>query len=98
LTDKSRKRMLEVEVDMELTKKTTILFPEDLYRRLVQLAHRRGVSMGELVRSACVRQYGLVSAEDRRQAVAELAELALPVGTAEEMAIESVPEPMSDLP
>lgn len=83
---------------MELTKKTTILFPEDLYRHLVRLARRRGVSMGELVRSACVRQYGLASAEDRQRAVAELAELALPVGTAEEMAAESLPDPMRGLP
>jgi hypothetical protein len=89
--------MLHAEVDMELTRRTTILLPEDLYRHLVRLAERRGVSMGELVRSACVRQYGLGSTEDRRRAVAELAELALPVGSPEEMAAESVPDPQRGL-
>lgn len=82
---------------MELSRKTTILLPEDLYRHLVQLAERRGVSMGELVRSACARQYGLGSTEDRLRAVAEMAKLALPVGTAEEMAAESVPDPARGL-
>ena len=78
---------------MELTKKTTILFPPDLYARLKTLAERKGTSMGELVRRACEEQYSLYSAEDRVAAVRELAGFSLPVGTPEEMERESVPDP-----
>ena len=83
---------------MELSKKTTILFTEDLYERLAGLARQRRVSVGFLVRDACVNQYGLHTPEDRLDAVRELGELSLPVGTAEEMAAESVPTPEELMP
>jgi hypothetical protein len=76
---------------MELSKKTTILFPPTLHERLTRMAAIRGVSLGDLVRQACIREYGLSSPEDRLAAVRELAELDLPVGTPEQMAAESVP-------
>jgi len=82
-----------MEVDMELSKKTTILFSPELYKQLSRLAKQKGVSLGELVRSACERQYGLVSREDRLEAVRNLAVLALPVGEVREMKEESVPKP-----
>ncbi|MCL4841970.1 MAG: ribbon-helix-helix protein, CopG family [Bryobacteraceae bacterium] len=82
---------------MELSKKTTILFPPDLYRQLNQLAERRGTSVGDLVREACRRQYSLHSREERLAAVRELAALSLPVGSPEEMERESVP-PVEPLP
>lgn len=78
---------------MELSKKTTILFPPGLQERLTQLAAQRGTSLGNLVRSACEAEYGESSPEDRLAAVGELAELELPVGTPDEMAAESVPAP-----
>ncbi len=77
---------------MELTKKTTILFPPDLHERLSRLAEERGRSLGDLVREACVTQYGIVDPEVRLRAVEELATLRLPVGDAEAMERESVPE------
>jgi len=83
---------------MGLTKKTTILFPPDLHARLVHLARQRRTSLGELVRVACERQYGLASREERLAAVRDLASLNLPVGTPEEMARESVPTPEELLP
>lgn len=83
---------------MELSKKTTILFPPDLHDRLLRLARQKGTSLGDLVRSACERQYGLASPEERVAAVEALAALDLPVGTPEEMARESVPNPEDLVP
>jgi hypothetical protein len=83
---------------MELSKKTTILFPPDLHDRLVKLASERGVSLGCLVREACVAQYGHVSSEERLAAAEELSSLSLPVGEVHEMKRESVPEPEEPLP
>ena len=83
---------------MELSKKTTILFPPDLHSELVRLAKQRKTSLGELVRGACVREYGRASREERLAAVRELSSLDLPVGTPEEMAGESVPTPEELLP
>ena len=78
-------------------KKTTILFPPDLYDQLAALARARSSSVGELVADACRRQYFLNTREERRAAVAGLAALHLPVGTTEEMELESVP-PAESLP
>jgi len=78
---------------MELSKKTTILFSPDLHERLTRLAEQRKTSIGELVRTAVELQYGLVSREERLDAVDALGELELPVGSPEEMEKESVPTP-----
>ena len=77
----------------KLTKKTTILLQPELHRRLTALARQRGSSIGELIRTACERQYGLGGSDDRMEAVRGLAALALPVGSPEEMKRESVPAP-----
>jgi predicted DNA-binding protein len=76
---------------MELTKKTTILFPPELHRRLTKLAARRGRSLGDLVREACELQYGVMGSGEQVDAVQALARLELPVGTPEEIKRESVP-------
>jgi hypothetical protein len=68
-----------------------------LHRQLTQLAEERGQSLGELVRQACERQYGLADRKGRLAAVEELAALRLPVGPVEEMIAESVADP-KDLP
>jgi hypothetical protein len=82
---------------MGLMKKTTILFPPDLYQQLARLAKRRESSVGELVRSACRSQYPIVGQEVRLAAVRKLAAMSLPVGTPEEVDRESVP-PAEPLP
>lgn len=83
---------------MELSKKTTILFPPDLHRHLAGVARQQKVSFGRLVRAACEAQYGLCSAEDRLEAVKELCGLSLPVGNVAQMKRESVPDPEDLLP
>jgi hypothetical protein len=80
-----------MEVHMELSKKTTILFPPDMHERLARLAAQQGTSIGELVRTAVQRQYGLVPEKERLEAVERLAALSLPVGSPREMEEESVP-------
>ena len=83
---------------MELSKKTTILLTPDLHTRLTRLARQRGVSVGELIRTACERQYGLVSEELRSDAVRQLAALDLPVADPQAMKRESVPDAGDLLP
>jgi hypothetical protein len=87
-----------MEVDMEPSHKTTILFPPALHGRLARLAALRGVSMGDLVRRACEHQYGLATREERLAAVHALASLSLPVDEPERMAAESLPSPDDLLP
>jgi hypothetical protein len=81
---------------MELSKKTTILFPPELHNRLARLAVERQTSIGELVRSACIKQYGCYSKEDRLGALAELTSLNLPVGDPAQLERESMP-PVDEL-
>lgn len=83
---------------MELSKKTTVLFSPEFHRRLSRLATRRGVSLGELVREACVAQYGILGSEPRRQAADALAQLRLPVGDPDAMKRESQPDPGALMP
>ena len=72
---------------MELTGKTTLLFPPDLYGRLASLAEQRHSSAGELVREACRNQYSFSAATEaeRLAAVKSMAAMKLPVGAPEEM-------------
>ena len=83
---------------MELSKKTTILLSPELHRRLTQLAEQKGVSLGELVRQACEKHYGIVSREDRIAAAKGLADLRLPVSDVQSMVKESSADPEDLLP
>lgn len=81
-----------------MTKKTTILLQPELHRRLTRLAEERSTSLGELVRSAVERQYGLGGSDERMQAARSLAALALPVAPVHVMKQESVPSPGALIP
>lgn len=83
---------------MELTKKTTILFPPDLHEQLAHRAEKEGTSLGDLVRRACRERYGIVSPQERRKAVEELGALDLPVAEPGEMKRQSVPRPEDLVP
>lgn len=78
---------------MELSKKTTILFTTELHQFLLNLARRRGTSLGELVRTACELQYGFTDPENRMSAVDALALLNLPVDSPKTMKQQSTPSP-----
>lgn len=78
---------------MELnSKKTTILLPPRLHKHLQRIAKAQRTSIGDLIRRACLAQYGHLSIADRIKAAKQMARLALPVGSPEEMKRESVPE------
>ena len=83
---------------MELSKKTTILFSPDLHERLARLARQRSTSLGDLVRAACEKQYGLFSEEERHEALRGLSALALPVADPATMKEESTPHAEDLLP
>ncbi|MEP6763016.1 MAG: hypothetical protein ABJB66_01835 [Gemmatimonadaceae bacterium] len=83
---------------MELSKKTTILFSPESHQRLSELAERRGVSLGTLVREACATAYGIFDSEARVSATGLLAALHLPVGTTAAMKRESVPSVDAAIP
>lgn len=82
---------------MEQSKKTTILLSPELHERLTYLAQQRGVSLGKLVREACVQQYGVVDQAEQLAAVGMLQSLSLPVGAVRAMKLESVPAVDLDL-
>jgi hypothetical protein len=80
-------------MDMELSKKTTILLTPKLYDRLTILAEERHTSLGNLVRVACEKEYGAPSLEEKLAALARIAARNLPVGTPAQMKRESVAAP-----
>jgi hypothetical protein len=85
---------------MALTKKTIVLFPPELHRRLTLVAAERKTSMADLVRRACEREYGSGSAtrEEKLAALKHMMSLNLPVCDIEQMKRESVPDPNSFAP
>ena len=76
-----------------LSKKTTILLQPELHRRLTRLAEQRRTSLGELMRSACEKQYGWGGSAEQLAAVRAIGALELPVGELSDMKRQSQPEP-----
>ena len=78
---------------MELSKKTTILLSPELHLRLSRIAVSRKTSLGNLVRTACEREYGGVSTEEKLAALRRMVAMNLPVGTVRQMKLESIAPP-----
>ncbi len=76
---------------MELSKKTTILLSPRLYYLLKRLSESTNRSIGDLIRSACEKQYGLHPESEALEAADKIATYQLPVGTPASMKQESVP-------
>lgn len=76
---------------MERSKAVTILFSPEAHQRWTRLAERRGTSLGELVRGACVAPYGLVGTDARLVAAVARSARSLPVGTPHAMKPAAVP-------
>ena len=72
-----------------MTKKTTILFPPNVYRQLERVAREQGVSVAQLVRQAAIQSYLLADQRTRREAVRAIAAMNLPVGSWREMEVET---------
>jgi hypothetical protein len=84
--------MMDMDTHMELSKKTTVLFPPELYDDLANLARQRKSSVGELIRDACRAQYFLKTRDERLALVEKIAAMRLPVGSPRQMKRESVPD------
>ncbi len=78
---------------MELSKKTTILFPPCLHEHLMGVAVRQRTSLGELVRRACEERYRSAASKRQPQAAEAIAAMGLPVSSPRRMKAESVPRP-----
>lgn len=83
---------------MELSRKTTILLSPRLYSMLKSISQARHTSIGELIRSACEKQYGISSEPDALAAAERLASMNLPVGEVRAMKGQSVPAPEDLIP
>ena len=71
-------------------KKTTLLFEENVYKKLKEKAKLENISMGELVREAVVEYYGIKNKEDKMKALKNLTDLKLPVSDYEDMEKEII--------
>lgn len=73
-----------------MTKKTTILFPPKLYRRLEKISKEQGRSIGELVREAVETRFGEGGVAARLRAIDALSRLDAPTGEPDEIEDEIV--------
>jgi len=76
---------------MELSHKTTILFSEDQFSSLKQIAKAKKESIGELIRNACEQVYASGNRLGAIDAVFDLEKLNLPVASVNKMKKEQIP-------
>jgi hypothetical protein len=63
----------------KLEKKTTVLFPPELFRQLEKVGKAKRLSVGELIRRAVRQQYQISEIPDRLKAVDRLSQIETPV-------------------
>ncbi|MBN2073822.1 MAG: hypothetical protein JW770_07755 [Actinobacteria bacterium] len=78
-------------------KKTTLLFEEDVYRKLQEKAKIDNVSIGGLVREAVATYYGIKTKEDKLEALEKLKSLSLPVDDPGKMEKEIIEGALNDM-
>lgn len=83
---------------MGLSKKTTILLSPRLHSLLKGISAAKETSIGELIRSACEKQYGLYPESEALAAAERLSDLALPVDTPGAMKREASVAPAELMP
>lgn len=71
-------------------KKTTLLFEENVYKKLKEKSKLENISMGELVREAVIEYYGIKNKEEKMKALKNLIDLKLPVSDYEDMEKEII--------
>jgi len=66
-------------------KKTTMLFEENMYKKLQEKSKMENLSIGELVREAVTNYYGIKSSKEKMEALEKLGKMNLPVADYDEM-------------
>jgi len=66
-------------------KKTTMLFEENMYKKLQEKSKMENLSIGELVREAVTNYYGIKSSKEKMEALEKLSKMNLPVSDYDEM-------------
>lgn len=74
---------------MPLSKRTTILFPPEVWDELGRVAKEKGTSVAHLVREAAVQRYLAPNKATRKAAVEALAAMRLPVSSWSQMEAET---------
>ncbi len=77
-------------------KKTTLLFEENVYKKLQEKSKIEKISIGELVREAVTNYYGIKSSKQKMEALQKLSHMNLPVSDYEQMEKDIVKGLLSD--
>ena len=77
-------------------KKTTMLFEENMYKKLQEKSKMENLSIGELVREAVTNYYGIKSSKEKMEALEKLGKMNLPVSDYDEMEKEIIKGLLND--
>ncbi len=80
-----------------MSKKTTILFPPELYQQLKETAKMLNMSVAKLIRQAVIDRYLLSDKNRRAKAIDELSQIGAPVSNWETMEQDSITGKLKDL-
>lgn len=80
-----------------LTKKTTILFPPELYKQLAEIAAVMHTSVAQLVRQSVIERYLLSDKKQRLKAVKDLSDIHSSVSDWQTMEKEIIEGKLNDI-